>query len=921
MADPITLIGLASSIISFVEFGVDLVSTIRVLYDSHHGTLPEIHDIRSKVLDVQRANRQAMMEVSQYGNPKETFHLSVLAQECEDRALELEDLLNELKMRDEPWSRTLESGRVAVRTWWKKKSIDDLLHRLLVLSSNVKERTRDVLQRELTKKIRDDLKRFQDLQQELGTRSDSQFDTIQNEIQNVVQAQQEMQAEQLVLLMQKLRTCEDERRIFQHQLEVLRSLRYEVLYRRWYSIAEVEPSTNSWLFDRSQTTFIEWLEDYDGIYWISGKAGSGKSTLMKFASEHEETLAALTRWSHDRPWFTASFYFWRQGFDMQKSQVGLLRSLLFQIVNKTPSLALKICPENTIPAVWDLVRLRQAYRCISQETDLSAKFCFFIDGLDEYDGDENEVAKMLLFLCQSRHVKLCVSSRPRASIETVLWKDAPGCGNGQFTFAIHDFTIEDMRKYVEARLTEGGSGTNQGYRSISDEIITQISEQAQGVWLWVSLVARDLQGALRRNESVATLRRLMQELPPDLESYFSLMISRVDKRFRTEMARIFLIVIEEVQPLPLFAFSLLEEEDSHPDYALDVGIGPLTNRSQRTQGLWERIQVRCSDLLVLDHREHPIFLHNSVDFLHRTVRDYLQDCYYDNLKVYAKDFDPLVSLCRISLYLLKRLPTPDFNDKRSIHKVMGLVDECLYYAHEAEQRHSSQQADSLKILDEVDRVNTIYTQGMTNHWTQARDSPATRGYDEYREGGNCNFLALAIQARLVEYVSEKLDSQPDVLTKKRGRPLLDYALRPLRVTTITMPYHSQRDEPSVNVQMIELLLQKGANPNAKVYLNRDRTVWALFLLACYQAEQEGPVSDSLRNAWCEACKILIKSGARLDQSLGKDIEGLSVQGILRNQIFKGQDGLLTNIIERSQLEQSSKSLSTIFKNVLGRLVW
>ncbi|GKZ74569.1 hypothetical protein AnigIFM50267_000806 [Aspergillus niger] len=809
-----------------------------------------------KVLDVKRTIQLAVIELSQYVNSKESLALLNLAKECEDRAMELENLMNKLKMRNEPWSRTLESGRVAVRTWWKRKSIDDLLHRLLVLSSNVKEETRGVLQRELTKKIRDDLKDFRNLQQELGTRSESQFDTIQSDIQGLVRGQQEMQAAQLVLLMQSLRACEDERRICQHQLEVLRSLRFEELYRRWSSIEETERLTNSWLFDRSQTTFVEWLEGHDGIYWISGKlslhkavqvdrpnykAGSGKSTLMKFASEHEKTLAALTKWSHNRPLFTASFYFWRQGFDLQKSQVGLLQSLLFQLVNRAPSLALKICPVNTIPPVWDIVRLRQAYLCISQETDLSAKFCFFIDGLDEYDGDENEAAKMLIFLCQSRHVKLCVSSRPRSSIETILWKSdcAQGFGNGQFTFAIHDFTKEDMRKYVQARLTEGGLGSHQGYRSIFNEIISQISEQAQGVWLWVSLVTRDLQGALRRNESVATLRRLMKELPPDLESYFARMIERVDKRFRTEMARIFLIVIEEVQPLPLFAFSLLEEEDTNPNYALEAEIGPLTKGSKRTEGLWERLQVRCGDLLVLDHRPHPIFLHNSVDLLHRTVRDYLQDSYYGNLEFYANGFDPLVSLCRISLYLLKRIPTPNFNDKRSIHRVMGLVDECLYYAHEVEQKHSSRQAASLKVLDEVDRVNTIYAQGMPNHWTQARDSPVTQGYDEYREGGNCNFLALAIQARLVKYVNEKLHSQPDLLMKKRGRPLLDYALRPLRVTAITMPYHSQRDEPSVNVRMVEILLQKGANPNAKVYLNKDRTVWALFLLACYQAEQEG----------------------------------------------------------------------------------
>ena len=93
------------------------------------------------------------------------------------------------------------------------------------------------------------------------------------------------------------------------------------------------------------------------------------------------------------------------------------------------------------------------------------------------------------------------------------------------------------------------------------------------------------------------------------------------------------------------------------------------------------------------------------------------------------------------------------------------------------------------ILNEVERVNVHNTPTLDNHWTHMRDSPAPRGYDEYREGGNCKFLALAVQARLVKYVRAKLDAEPSQI-KKAGRPLLDYALRPRRVTPISMPYHS-----------------------------------------------------------------------------------------------------------------------------------
>lgn len=103
--------------------------------------------------------------------------------------------------------------------------------------------------------------------------------------------------------------------------------------------------------------------------------------------------------------------------------------------------------------------------------------------------------------------------------------------------------------------------------------------------------------------------------------------------------------------------------------------------------------------------------------------------------------------------------------------------------------------------------------------------------------------------------------------QKRGRPLLDYALRPRRITPIFMPYHSVRDDPSVDVEMAELLLDNGANPNQAVHLNQDRSVWALFLLSIQKTceRDSGGVSSthqSLNEAWYQACRALIRAGAR-----------------------------------------------------------
>lgn len=66
----------------------------------------------------------------------------------------------------------------------------------------------------------------------------------------------------------------------------------------------------------------DWLLNRNGVYWVSGKAGSGKSTLTKFLCSHENTVRALRDWAGENKLVTASFLFWNAGTDMQNSQQG-----------------------------------------------------------------------------------------------------------------------------------------------------------------------------------------------------------------------------------------------------------------------------------------------------------------------------------------------------------------------------------------------------------------------------------------------------------------------------------------------------------------------------------------------------------------------------------------------------------------------
>jgi hypothetical protein len=69
---------------------------------------------------------------------------------------------------------------------------------------------------------------------------------------------------------------------------------------RHETITEAHKKTLEWIFrdpmadGNSWSNFGKWLQFGSSIYWIYRKAGSGKSTLMKFIVDHSQTQALLT---------------------------------------------------------------------------------------------------------------------------------------------------------------------------------------------------------------------------------------------------------------------------------------------------------------------------------------------------------------------------------------------------------------------------------------------------------------------------------------------------------------------------------------------------------------------------------------------------------------------------------------------------
>lgn len=74
-----------------------------------------------------------------------------------------------------------------------------------------------------------------------------------------------------------LPTMWDEDAVMKHLRAPKRDFRLE-------HIAVAERHTFEWIFEDERLGFTDWLRHGEGIFWISGKPASGKSTLMKFST-------------------------------------------------------------------------------------------------------------------------------------------------------------------------------------------------------------------------------------------------------------------------------------------------------------------------------------------------------------------------------------------------------------------------------------------------------------------------------------------------------------------------------------------------------------------------------------------------------------------------------------------------------------
>jgi hypothetical protein len=279
------------------------------------------------------------------------------------------------------------------------------------------------------------------------------------------------------------------------------------MYARVQSIDPSHAATFHWMFDGNIVPFTWWLKAPDTeegrLFWIQGKPGSGKSTLMKFALEHIKTRELLDNLeiNSGKTWTRVGFFFHDRGSFEQKNLVGMLRELLFQILKRhkalwpcfDPTFKRLIHEQRSRSPAWDLKSLKDCFFAIPKQKNYELNLCLFLDALDEHEGDNDELVGIVKNLVAMSNpfvtIKICLASRPWPIFKTHF---------GQcLGFEVHLHTYQDILLYFQRRLEDSIEFQEQATATVQLRAIAdRVAAKALGVFVWVRLVLDELSKGL-----------------------------------------------------------------------------------------------------------------------------------------------------------------------------------------------------------------------------------------------------------------------------------------------------------------------------------------------------------------------------------------------------------------------------------------
>jgi len=866
--DPVSSIGLASSLVQLITFTTSVINHSRKMYHSASGSLVENDELAMVALTCELQNKRISALFSNPGPQTETTkHLLELCDDMQNISQDLLSVIKSLKVSGD--NRRWESFRQALRSVKKEQDINDLVRRLdryrqqvdTILLLDLQERLETPDQKNLTKPRPGNLHEFRKSMK-------SEREQLEADIKRQEAPPKETEAERLAKVEKNLAKSlerlppgskwhkdllETTRDILRSpdavteiefaqistslsagarqeydtflKRRILESLCFSDMKDRYETISLAHKKTFDWVFQEPNSqeqarqiwdSYANWLKSTQPVYWITGKPGSGKSTLMRYLSDHEMLQKYLKSWHGESTLCMARFFFWNSGTALQMSRIGLLRSLLYQVLTQCPDEIPRLFPDrwqfreyfSYDYRPWDWSELSDALKKLVNKQEKF--FIFLIDGLDEFDGDGAELSEFLLELVSaSPNVKLSVASRPWPVFEDAFRR--------QPSLRMEDLTSVDVALFVTDKLAESYmfSRLQELDPSSADTLIETVTGMSSGVFLWVVLVVRSLIEGLRDGDTIKDLYSRLLLLPKDLEALFEKMLGNLEPAHAEQASQIFQVVRASHVPSRTIDLAVGAPVEGHNDSQMRIRdqegnsqspltlltlsfIGEdtegalsaeesedLTDEQQclRSELVRRRLSSRCKGLL-----EAPAFKtqrsHTAVQYLHRTVKDFLdEDRARSILGVDAAlRFDPHSVLCASLLRHVRAISQHNPNMMHIRILLLQFVTQCLWM----EVNGYGQYVPYLRDIDKV--TESLFGKGPT-HWTKKIDSYAAQNYEVF------SLFDYAVVRSLTHYVKASLADGYSLAPNPNARYLVEIAVSKLPPDLATLLSSVKLDEP------------------------------------------------------------------------------------------------------------------------------
>lgn len=454
---------------------------------------------------------------------------------------------------------------------------------------------------------------------------------------------------------------------------VVESIAFPGLRARLNAIKDAQYNTYEWALsagdnlDNPWDCLATWLRRDEKFFLVQGKAGSGKSTFMKFVFKHEKTRTYLGHWTNGTEVMAIFHSFWYAGTPLQRNLKGFFASLIVQLLQSTPDgrihrAALILDNEEEEPYQktlddWSVQELEEFLLQILKKGNIPT--CIFIDGMDEYDFDADLELKIYLVLgniSRATKAKFCIATRP---IKPILdhFTDCPG-------LRLQDLTKSDIYLYTRHTLLKRTqcSRDDAKQRKILGAIEDEICSKADGVFLWVWYVLQNVCRGLSIHDDLRALQKRIAALPSDIEQLFELMWKRqnldnaVHARESTQ-----LFMFGKFLPMPLFHLVIANNPNLRQQYLDRMTMNNSQVIAKLCENFAEHLTIRTAGLIecVESHDEEndevwggeelgwitstsAPWRELKVHYMHRTVKDFLEGT-SEGQRISGRTQDPSLS--------------------------------------------------------------------------------------------------------------------------------------------------------------------------------------------------------------------------------------------------------------------------------------